>query len=115
MKTSLRIPLASLAVAAALGSAVPAFAAHPLAAGRYGTPLHDVAAVDRTIVIEPGTKWVNVNRNETVRFLAGDKSFTWRFDTLNQSVVELDKIAPAGLIDRPIKAYVGPDPMHDLS
>lgn len=113
MKTSLRIPLASLAVAAALGAAVPAFANHPSAAGKYGTPVHGAAA-DRTIVIDPSAKWVNVNRNETVRFVVGGTSFTWRFDTLNQSAIELDKIAPAGMLDRPVKAYVGPDPMHDL-
>jgi len=114
MKPSLRIPLAALAVAAALGATVPAFANHPAAAGKYGTPVH-AGSADRTIVIDPDAKWVNVNRNETVRFVVGDKSFTWRFDTLNQSAVDLDKIAPAGMLDRPIKAYVGPDPMHDLN
>lgn len=113
MKT-LRNHLAYVAVAGAFAVAAPALANHPAANPNLGTPVHEGSA-DRTVVIEPGAKWVNVNRNETVRFVVGGKSFTWRFDTLNQSAVALDKIAPAGLLDRPIKAYVGPDPMHDLS
>lgn len=113
MKTSLRIPLASLAVAVALGAAVPAFAHHPSASARAGTPIHDGAA-DRTIIIDPDTRWVNVDNGETVKFVVGDKSFAWRFDTLNQTVVDLSRIAPAGmLLDRSIKAYVEPDPRYE--
>lgn len=114
MKNATRRNVLSLAVVTALGAASAALANHPPAAPRLGTPIHGAAA-DRTVVIEPGAKWVNVNRNETVKFVLGNQSFTWRFDTLTQSVIELEKIAPAGLLGgSAIKVYVGPDPMHDL-
>lgn len=114
MKHATRRSVLSLALVAALGAAGAALANHPPAGPSLGTAIHGSAA-DRTVVLEPGAKWVNVNRNETVKFVLGDQSFTWRFDTLNQSVIDLDKIAPAGLLGGTgIKVYVGPDPMHDL-
>src|SRR6266851_1821022 len=39
-----------------------------------------LAAAQRTIVINAKTKWVNVKHGETVRFVAGGQEFTWAFD-----------------------------------
>lgn len=112
MKT-LRIHLISLAVAGAFTAAAPAFASHPAANPNLGTPVHDKSA-DRAIVLGADAKWVNVTGGETIRFVVDGKSFSWRFDTYSTSpVFELDKIAPAGMLDgRSIKVYVSPDPQH---
>lgn len=112
MKT-LRTHLVSLAVAGAFTAAAPAFANHPMANPNLGTPVHDESA-DRAIVLDTGTKWVNVTGGETIKFVVGGKSFSWRFDTFSTSpVFELDKIAPAGMLDgRSIKIYVSPDPQQ---
>lgn len=110
MKT-LPIHLVSLAVAGAFTVAAPAFAMHPAASPDLGTPVHEGYA-DRTVMLDAGAKWVNVTGGETIRFVVGGKSFLWRFDTHSTSpVFDLDKIAPAGVLDgRSIKVYVAPDP-----
>lgn len=110
---TLHTHLVSLAIAGTLAVAAPAFANHPAANPNLGTPMHDQSA-DRTIVLGAGAKWVNVTGGETIRFVVGGKSFAWRFDTYSTSpAFELDKIAPAGMLDgRSIKVYVSPDPRH---
>jgi len=43
-------------------------------------PLGDpapAAAANRTIVITPATKYVNVEGGQTVKFVVGGKTFTW--------------------------------------
>jgi hypothetical protein len=112
MKT-LHTHLVSLVIAGAFAAAAPAFANHPAASPNLGTPVHD-ESTDRDIVLDAGTKWVNVTGGETIRFVVGGKSFSWRFDTYSISpVFDLDKIAPAGMLDgRSIKVYVSPDPLY---
>ncbi len=112
MKT-LHTHLVSLAIAGAFAVAAPAFADRAATSPNLGTPVHDESA-DRTIVLDAGAKWVNVTGGETIRFVVGGKSFSWRFDTYSTSpMFDLDKIAPAGMLDgRPIKVYVSPDPLH---
>lgn len=60
------------------------------------------AQADRTIPIDATTRWVNVKRMETVRFVVGQgsaaKTFTWRFDGLPNQPFGLDQIAPAGTL-----------------
>lgn len=111
MKT-LRTHLISLAIAGAFAATAPAFANHPMASPNLGTPVHDGSA-DRTIVLGADAKWVNVTGGETIRFVVGGKSFSWRFDTYSTSpVFELDKIAPAGMLGgQSIKVYVAADPL----
>lgn len=112
MKT-LRTHLVSLAAAGAFAVTVPAFANHPGVSPNLGTPVHG-ESTNRTITLDANTKWVNVTGGETIRFIVDGKSFFWRFDTYNTNpVVELDKIAPAGMLgDRSIKVYVSPDPLY---
>lgn len=109
MKTLLTC-LAYLAAVGTFAVATPAFANHPLAAPSLGTSLHDARAehVDRTIVLDAGTKWVNVTGGEKIKFVADGKSFSWLFDNYGNSMAfGLERIAPAGILSgRPIKVYV---------
>jgi hypothetical protein len=107
-----------IALAVAAGMSVPAasaFANHPTVSPSLGTPIHGTAA-DRTIAIGPATTTVNVGRNETIEFVVtrpdgGQARFAWRFDTLNVSAIDLQAVAPAGLLtNRAVWAYVGRDP-----
>jgi len=66
------------------------------------------AAADRTIVVDPGTKFVNVKHGEIVKIVAGGKEFTWHFDGLLQPF-ELAKIAPQGAIDHSVRVNLEPE------
>lgn len=71
------------------------------------------AEATRTIVITPDTRWVNVTGGETVTFIVGDKSFAWTFNVAsNVFTFDLNRIAPPGVLDRPVKVYVAPDPRY---
>jgi hypothetical protein len=74
-----------------------------------GSPGDGVRA-DRVIRVTPSTRWVNVNENETVRFVVGDQSFAWQFNG-SRGVFHLADIAPAGLVPPSINVYVGADPL----
>jgi hypothetical protein len=106
--------LSRSAVAAAIAVAVssPARADHAAANPNYGTPVH-AGQADREIRISSGTRWANVMRNETVRFVvanpAGEKSFIWKFDTLGLPVFDLNQVAPEGTLgSQRVTVYVGP-------
>ena len=63
----------------------------------------------RVITISPTAKWVNVNRDETIKFIdaSSGKSFVWYFNTPADRF-DLSKVAPAGILSgRQIVAYVG--------
>lgn len=115
--TYMRIHFAALAVAGLLVGSMPAFA---MDASPYGTPLNDgkpvhhARSVDRTIIIDANTKHINVTGGETVRFVVGDSSFEWLFDTYATSpVFDLKAIAPDGVLDhQSVKVYVSPDPLY---
>ncbi len=71
-------------------------------------------SADRTIVVTPATSYVNVDRGDVVRFVVGDKTFSWSFATpSNISVIELNAIAPAGTFDHPVRAYIKRLPLYD--
>jgi hypothetical protein len=77
-----------------------------------GDPASPTAAT-RTIVIKPDTRWVNVTGGETVRFVVGDKTFSWTFNVArNVLSFDLRRIAPPGILDHPVKVYVAPDPRY---
>ena len=66
------------------------------------------AAYGRTIEITGGTKWVNVNHGEVVRFVANGREFTWYFDGVSlPQPFDMSEIAPAGFVDHGVKVYVG--------
>ena len=65
---------------------------------------------ERVITISPNAKWVNVNRDESIKFIdaASGKSFVWNFNT-RANRIDLSKVAPSGILSgRQIDAYVGP-------
>lgn len=123
MKT-LRNALVSIVGASVVAGAfvvAPAFANHPASNPFLGTPVHEgiverTIKVDRDIVIDTSTKWVNVTGGETIRFVVDGKSFVWLFDVYDRSLKsELNKIAPAGILNRKIDVFVSPDPRYTSS
>jgi hypothetical protein len=108
MKTKLLVP-AVLASALSL-TALSSIAAVPLKL--LGDPAPDTAA-ERTIRITPDTKYVNVDGGQVVRFDVGGRTFTWNFDTA-QTVTsfDLNRVAPPGLLDHVVRAYVAPNPLY---
>ena len=118
MKPRIHIVVASLGL-------MSAFAAAPLAlAGQLhedlvtpatpGTSAHRGGPVDRTVVIDDKMRSINVKDGETIRFVVGEKSFAWIFDSYDQGK-DLKQIAPKGMLgDRSIKVYVASDPRGRL-
>ena len=73
-----------------------------------GDPLPADSAVNKVVRIDANTKWVNVLQNESVKFVAGNTTFAWRFPT-DMAAVNLKDIAPPGAIDRDLYVYIAPD------
>lgn len=72
----------------------------------------DVSDATRTVVIQPGTRFVNVTHGEVVKFVDEGQAFAVRFDgTVN--AFKLNALAPAGSLDHPVTAYVAPNPAAD--
>lgn len=96
-------------------SAAQAMPTVRVGAAAYGTPAPADAA-GRTIVLGDDTRAVNVNDGETVRFVHGDRSFAWTFDTLQRDgVAALGKIAPEGFGADGAKVYIAPNPLYNNS
>ena len=97
----------------------PAFAAWGLAVAMVSahaqTPTHllgspaGLSQATRTIVIAPGTKHVNVTQDDIVKFAANGREFAFKFDGPSVSSFDLQRVAPAGVLDRPVIAYVAPN------
>lgn len=86
-----------------------AFSLPALAHTHRGTPVQS-GYVDREITLADGAKYLNVQRNETVRINVGGKSFTWRFDTLGTPAFRLGEIAPQIDGAKGVMVYVAEDP-----
>ncbi len=72
-----------------------------------------VSGVERTIVITPDTRHVNVEGGETVRFVSGSKQFAWTFNVARTvHSFDLNEVAPPGMLDHVVRAYVTPDPKY---
>ncbi len=106
MKSKFTLTVASLALVACLSAAAQG-------AGNFfwGSPV-PVAQAGRTIVINPDTRWVNVAQGETVRFVAGNVEFGWKFDGPGSRSFDLAQVAPAGAVTRPLTVYVTGSPGH---
>lgn len=69
------------------------------------------SAAERTIVLGADTRHVNVTEGDTVRFVAGDKSFTWKFQVAKGiTSFDLNSVAPSGLLQKEVRAYIAPAP-----
>jgi hypothetical protein len=78
-----------------------------------GAPAGDASSVQRTVTITPDTRWVNVTGGETVRFVAGTRSFAWSFQSgPTVSKFDLNLVAPPGMLGRPILVYVAINPLY---
>ncbi len=79
----------------------------------YGSPSTSTY-VNRTIMIGPNTNYANVTKGEVIKFVVGDKTFAWQFSEVSTiSEVDLNAIAPAGLLDHTVKVYLRRDPTTD--
>jgi len=77
-----------------------------------GTPAAYAPGI-QTVIITPATQWVNVTGGDTVRFVAGAVSFTWSFQVgVTVSTFDLNRIAPPGMLARPVVVYVAPNPLY---
>jgi hypothetical protein len=109
MKLKLLFPSVLLAILSA--ASLTATGAEPRI-DLLGEPAPDSSA-SRTIVINPDTTSVHVTGGDIVKFIAGDKTFTWNFDgPLSVTRVRLNRVAPAGVFDHEVSAYVSPNPMY---
>jgi hypothetical protein len=67
-----------------------------------------VSATDRTIVIRPDTRYVNVQLGDVVTFVAGNKTFTLGFEDPQYWPVDLSKAGPQGIFNHPLTVYISP-------
>ncbi|MET3135106.1 hypothetical protein AAKU55_005409 [Oxalobacteraceae bacterium GrIS 1.11] len=99
-------------IAIAFGAACLAPASAALPARLVGDPA-PLSAATRTVVINSDTKWVNITGGEVVKFVIGDTSFAWSFDAPNANgVFDLSQIAPNGILNHPVRAYLAADPLY---
>lgn len=111
MNTRLFMPvLAAITLAATCASALAA--AQP--ADFRGSAAPAQAAVDQVVVITAATRHVNVAGGSTVRFVVGERSFSWNFQNGSAHVIpfDLQLIAPQGLLTHPVTAYVSDNPLY---
>jgi len=66
------------------------------------------SAAERTVIISPKTRWVTVERGEVVTFKVNGRDFAWAFNGMGSSF-DLNRIAPAGALDRALKVYIWPN------
>lgn len=100
-------------------SAVLATGASAAGAATYGDKAADygyttpASAVERSIVLAPGAKYLNVANGETVKITIDGKSFNWHFHTYsNVNAFDLAKIAPQDVAAAGIKVYISPNPLY---
>lgn len=83
----------------------------------YGTPVKS-KNVDRIVHLKPHSRRVNVNDNETVRFVAqsgngSEQSFAWQFNVSPEvNGFALSEIAPPDFPERQVRVWVDPDPLY---
>ncbi|WP_245549294.1 CzcE family metal-binding protein [Noviherbaspirillum massiliense] len=70
-------------------------------------------AAQRTIVITPETKYVNIEGGQIVRFNVGDQSFAWNFFVARTiHAFDLNEVAPPGMLNHRVRVYLTPDPRY---
>jgi hypothetical protein len=100
----------NIAYAGVLVSALAAAPSYAFTQGdRIGEKASDEATVDRVISVDSGTRWVNVNYGDTVKFIVkgtnGEQDFSWHFDGLGENL-NLSAIDPDASLGRNLKIYV---------
>jgi heavy-metal resistance protein CzcE len=102
-------PIHAAVAALALGST--ALAANAATNPKFIAELTSPASVTRTIVIGPDTRWVNVTQGERVKFVVSGQEFAIAFDGAAEPV-NLMRVAPAGMLDHRVNAYVTDNPLN---
>jgi opacity protein-like surface antigen len=110
----------TLFAALALAATAAATSAQAMPTVRVGAAAYGMQApldaASRTIVLDDDARYVNVNDGETVRFVHGDRSFAWTFNTVQRDgVAALDKIAPQGFGVDGATVYIAPNPLYNNS
>jgi hypothetical protein len=77
----------------------------------------DGRSYDREIVVAANVRWIGVTAGQVVRFVVPDaagpsNAFTWYFDTWGGRVADLSRLAPEGMVRRPINVYIADDPRY---
>jgi hypothetical protein len=113
MKTKLLLSVLGTTMLTLSSTAVIAYAATQPVSFR-GTAASSGVAVDQVIVIKDTTRYVNVVGGSTVRFVVDERSFTWSFQNGSAHVIPFDlgSIAPQGLLNHPVTAYVSDNPLY---
>lgn len=105
-------PIFSILAILVLAFALSACATRTSYVDLYGQSV-PVSGVERTIVIAPDTRYVNVEGGETVRFVSGNNQFAWTFNVARTvHSFDLNEVAPPGILDHVVRAYVTPDPKY---
>jgi hypothetical protein len=99
------LSIAAIGLAGVLGASN----AEEVPTGLYGS-LSNASEATRTISIGPGTKHVNVTQGDVVKFVVGSREFTYRFDNVSTRTFDLQRVAPAGILDHSVTAYVAISP-----
>lgn len=101
----------ALLAIAGFATAVSAQAAIP--ARLLGTPVPDSVA-SRVVTITPNTDSINAKWGHSIEFKDHGKSFAYEFDgpRADDARVNLERVAPAGMINHPVYAYVGGFPVN---
>lgn len=112
MTTKLLLPVLIATTLAAGASGLAGAAEQPRAF--LGRAAPEQTSADRVIVITDATRYVNVTGGQTVRFVVGEHSFTWCFQTGSAHVVpfDLQRIAPQGVLTHSVVAYVADNPLY---
>lgn len=64
------------------------------------------ADATQTVIIGRDTRYVNLAPGETVKFVVGDKAFAWSFAPQGGYYFDLNRIAPAGMLDHQVMVSV---------
>ena len=105
-----------LLLSLSLSSAV--FASTAQASGPTGTAADfgstaPESAQTRVIDLSASTKYVNVTDGDTVRFVQGNTSFTWHFETFpGRGEFKLSRIAPAAMHVDGVEVFVAANPLY---
>jgi hypothetical protein len=90
---------------AAFGTAsLGAYAGSPELVGE-SVPVASASSVNRTIVVDSRTKWVNVTQGETVKFVINGREIVFAFDG-QPGTFDLRQIVPAETLDHSVMVYV---------
>ncbi len=102
-------PILTSVVAFVLAVAAIGVQAEDKEAKLLGEPIQmtPLTPVNRVMVIHSDTSYVNVTHGDVIEFIVDNKPFVWDFDGARAlDEIDLAKIAPAGMINHPVRIYI---------